>query len=381
MYQKSFFFFLLVGLSLSLTQGQDFDEEMELDSYYVAIDSSTGHLSLTLAGASHFAERALNCIQTEYPNKLSHVMQNASQVASPRNLHPAFYGCFDWHSAVHGHWMLARLLRRFPNMPEAEAIRKKFNENLSRANLLAEAAYLHQEGRKSFERMYGWAWLLKLAAELSDWEDPEAQVWYKNLTPVVNAIVERYLEFLPGQIYPVRVGTHANTAFGMSFAYDYALAVDNEELQVLIEEKAAEYYIADMNCPANYEPGGADFLSPCLEEANLMAKVLNPTEYLEWIDHFLPDLHKSEPITLLVPAEVSDHKDPQIVHLDGLNLSRAWCMWYIASVLPDGDNRQQILSNAAQSHILSALPYIASGDYEGEHWLASFAVYALSMKE
>ena len=370
-------FLLTTLLSIHMAHAQDLEGDPILDSRYVTLDTLTGDLELTLEGASHFAGLAYNCLQTEYPNKLSHVMMDASQVSSPKSLHPAFYGCFDWHSSVHGHWMLVHLLRKFPEMAQAKAIRQKLNENLTQANLLQEAAYLHQKGRKSFERMYGWAWLLKLAEELVEWDDPDAQLWSQNLQPVTETVVNRYLGFLPRQTYPIRVGTHTNTAFGMSFAYDYARAVDHEELQLLLEDRAETYFLTDMDCPASYEPGGADFLSPCLEEANLMARVLTPKDFLLWIDHFLPDLSKSEPITLLEAAEVSDREDPQIVHLDGLNLSRAWCMRRIVSVLPADDSRRKILNQAAQAHIMATLPYIASGNYEGEHWLASFAVYAL----
>jgi len=209
----------------------------ELDSTFLQLDNATGQLSLTEKGANHFAELALNCIQVEYPNKLSHVMADASQVKSPKELHPAFYGCFDWHSSVHGHWMLVRLLKLFPNMKKAAEIRKRLNENLSKSNLLQEAAYLHQANRKSFERMYGWAWLLKLAAELESWEDDQAAEWVKNMEPLTEAIVERYLNFLPKQDFPIRVGTHNNTAFGMSFANDSAVQIEHEELSVLLSER------------------------------------------------------------------------------------------------------------------------------------------------
>jgi hypothetical protein len=341
-------------------------------------DPATGILSLTQEGASHFAQLALNCIQTEYPNKTGHVNLNESDNGTPAELHPAFYGCFDWHSAVHGHWMLVRLLKLFPDLPEGPEIRSKLNQNLSRANLLQEAAYLYQSGRKSFERMYGWSWMLKLGEELHGWDDPDARQWAKNLIPVTEAIVERYMDFLPRQTYPIRVGTHTNTAFGMSFAWDYANTVGNDSLRLLLESRAKDYFDEDYDCPARWEPGGADFLSPCLEEANLMRRVLSRSEFEKWIEKFLPDLKTGGPPQIMTAAEVSDRTDPQIVHLDGVNLSRAWCLLGIAKSLPAEDPAREVLIRTARIHLQATLPSIASGNYEGEHWLASFAVYSLS---
>jgi len=366
-----FFFLICLILPLSTTA-------QELDTTFVQVDVKTGQLSLTQKGASHFARRALSCIQVEYPNKLSHVMRNASQVGTPSDLHPAFYGCFDWHSSVHGHWMLIRLLKLYPEMEEASKIRNTLSQTLTKANLLHEAAYLHEKGRKAFERTYGWAWLLKLAEELETWHDDQGQEWSENLNPVTQAIKGLYLDFFPKQDYPIRMGTHTNTAFGMSFAYDYAFAIEDEEISLLMAERAFDYFLTDANCPAAWEPGGADFLSPCLEEANLMSRFMPPANFGEWLEELIPELKEGGPATLMVPAEVSDRTDPQIVHLDGLNLSRAWCMYRIATALPEGDKRIKWLRDAAYEHIMMTLPYVASGNYEGEHWLASFAVYALS---
>lgn len=329
---------------------------------------------ITVAEASHFAALALKGIGREFPNKLDHVMSDAAGVKTPRELHPAFYGCFDWHSSVHGHWMLVRLLRLQPDMPEAAAIRQALRANLTKTSLEAEAAYLKQPGTGSFERTYGWAWLLKLAAELRGWDDPDGRQWAADLAPLADAFVERYLNFLPRQTYPIRTGVHANTAFGLAFALDYARAAGRKDLENLIVSRARDYFGKDENYPASWEPGGEDFLSPALMEADLMRRVLEPAEFLTWWGKFLPAM----PPSLLTPAVVADRSDPKIVHLDGLNLSRAACLRDLAAVFPETDPRRTQLAEAAQRHAAASLPHVASGDYAGEHWLASFAVWMLS---
>ena len=334
--------------------------------------------TLTRAQASHFASLALKCVAKEYPNKLDHTMNDAAEVQSPRALHPAFYGCLDWHSSVHGHWMLARLLRLFPDLPEARQIRAALNENLSAKNIQSEVAYLNQANRQSFERTYGWAWLLKLAEQLRGWDDPDGNLWSKNLQPLADALVERCKRFLPRQTYPIRTGVHPNTAFGLAFALDYAKAAGDRELEALIIERSKTYFLADISYPAAWEPGGEDFFSPALMEADLMLRVLKPVEFRQWFRRFLPGIANGRPKTLLMPATVADRSDPKIVHLDGLNLSRAWCMRHIASALPSPDPVQRVLSAAATAHAKDALMHVASGDYAGEHWLASFAVYMLT---
>lgn len=359
-------------LALLLLPGMTFAQDSLLSKA-----PQTGQLVLTTAGAAHLSELAFGCLQREYPNKLSHVMNDSSEVLSPRQLHPAFYGCFDWHSSVHGHWMLVRLLRRHPDLPDADAIMSRLGENLTATHIEAEVAYLNQPSRKSFERMYGWAWLLKLAEELHTWEHPLAQEWSQNLRPLAEAIVQRYLDFLPKQVYPIRVGEHSNTAFGLSFAWDYAAATGREDLADMIRQRAIAYYSFDAGCPAHWEPGGADFLSPCLEEANLMRRILSETAFASWFGRFLPSL----PAELREPAKVIDRSDGKLVHLDGLNLSRAWCLKGIASALPEDDPRKSVLQEVAERHLAFAVPNIASGSYAGEHWLASFAVYALGVEE
>ena len=324
---------------------------------------------LTLELADALAELPLHSIQREYPNVLGHVMMGPEDVQSPKELHPAFYGCFDWHSSVHGHWMLVRLLKRFP-LTKASEIRAKLSENLSKSNLEVEAAYLSSPNRRSFERMYGWAWLLKLAEEIRGWDDSLAM----HLAPLEAAVVKRYFEFLPVQTYPIRVGTHTNTAFGLSFGWDYAVATGHEALKDLIRTRAMDYYGGDAANPAQLEPGGADFFSPALIEADLMRRLMCAEAFAAWFDRFLPDL--GELSNLLEPAIVADRSDPQIAHLDGLNLSRAWCMKGIARALPDG-RAKSLLLDSAKRHETAGLAHVASGHYEGEHWLASFAIAML----
>lgn len=335
---------------------------------------------MTREQASAFARLALNGIRTEYPNKPADVLNGPADVRSPRAVHPAFYGSFDWHSSVHGHWMLVRVLRTFPDLPEAREARAALGENLTAANLKAEADYFARPNAKSFERMYGWAWLLKLAEELHGWDDPDGRAWAANLRPLAAVIAERYLAFLPKQTYPIRSGVHPNTAFGMTFALDYARAVGNRPLRELLEDRARAYYLRDADAPARWEPDGADFLSPSLCEADLMRRVLPPAEFRAWLDRYLPGLAKGEPKTLFEPAAVTDRTDPQLVHLDGLNLSRAWCLNGIAASLPKDDPRRPVLLAAAARHAAAGLEHVASGDYAGEHWLASFAVYLLGTR-
>jgi hypothetical protein len=330
--------------------------------------------------ASGFARLALKGIDKEYPNKPEHVMGGPDDVKSPKVLHPAFYGSYDWHSSVHGHWMLARLLRLFPDLPEAARIRSTLKDHLTAARLQVEADYFARKDSKSFERPYGWAWLLKLAEELQGWDDPDAREWSKNLRPLADAIAARYLEFFPKQTYPIRTGVHPNTAFGLAFAHDYARAMGDARLQGLVEERARAYFVADDDAPARWEPSGADFFSPSLMEADLLRRVLPPAEFRAWFARFLPGSTGGEPRSLFTPATVTDRTDPQLVHLDGLNLSRAWCMRGIASALPADDPARAALIASSARHAESALGHVASGDYAGEHWLASFAVYLLTAR-
>ncbi len=275
--------------------------------------------ALDRAAASRFAQLGLKGITREYPNKLEHVMNGPADVQAPRALHPSFYGSYDWHSAVHGHWMLVRLLEVFPDLPEAAEIRRTLDADLSAAHLAAEAAYLGRPGSASFERMYGWAWLLKLAEELHAWDDPDGRRWAANLQPLADAIVARYLAFLPKQVYPIRRGVHPNTAFGMALALDYARAVGRADLDSLLVERSRTYFESDVDVPAAWEPDGDDFLSRSLVEADLMRRVLPAPAFARWLHAFLPDIGRGRPANLLEPAIVTDRGDPGLVHLDGLN--------------------------------------------------------------
>lgn len=330
--------------------------------------------------ASRFARIALGHVTREYPNKLDHVLDGPGDAATPRALHPVFYGSFDWHSCVHGYWLLARLHRTQPDLPEAAAIRALFTEHLTPGKVAAECAYLDRPSARGFERPYGWAWLLKLAAELALCEDGPARAWSSALAPLARAFAERFQAFLPKATYPIRAGTHANTAFAVALALDYAVLCDDPALDRLLRETALRWYAGDRDCPA-WEPGGDDFLSPALMEAECMRRVLPaadraPMSFAGWLDRFLPRLAHREPATLFRPAEVSDRSDGKIAHLDGLNLSRAWCWRSLLAALPAQDPRRAPVTEAAERHLAASLPYVAA-DYMGEHWLATFATLAL----
>lgn len=335
---------------------------------------------LTRERASAFAKLALKGIDKEFPHKPGVVWANADEMKSPKALHPAFFGCFDWHSAVHGHWLLVRVVKQFPDLPESKRAREVLSDHLTAEKIKTEAAVFAQKEQKSFERPYGWTWLLKLAAELHTWDDADARTWTANLKPLTELIAARYVDYFPKQTYPIRSGVHSNTAFGLSFAHDYAKTMGDKKLLTAIEERAKAYYSKDADAPARWEPDGADFLSPSLCEADLMRRVLPADEFRGWFHRYLPGAAKGEPNTLLSPATVTDRTDPQLVHLDGLNLSRAWCMKGIAAALPADDPARKALLDSAAKHTEAGLKHVASGDYAGEHWLASFAVYMLSVE-
>lgn len=330
---------------------------------------------LNLEQAQRLATLPLDCINTEFPNKLNDVLGSADDLASPRELHPAFYGCFDWHSAVHGHWSLVKLLKLFPELDNAEAIKQKLLNNISEENMQREMDFFLGKYNKSWERTYGWAWYLKLVEELHTWDDPLARELENNLQPLAALLVERYFEFLPKLFYPIRVGEHPNTAFGMNFAWDYAVAVGDQKFQTLLKSSAARFYNDDKACPINYEPSGFDFLSPCLEEAALMKRVLSVNDFKLWLQQFLPQL-ASDDFSFAV-GKVSDRSDGKLVHLDGVNFSRAWSLYVIADQMPEFEH----LHNIAARHINYSLPAIVGDSYEGGHWLGSFAIYALSSKK
>lgn len=311
-------------------------------------------------------------MQTEYPNKLNQTLGNETDLKGPKALHPTFYGCFDWHSSTHGHWMLVSLLRQFPNLEEKEEIRRKLLENISAENIAVEVAYFEGPFDKSFERTYGWAWILKLAEEIHLWDDPLAREMEKNLQPLTDLMVEKYLEFLPKLIYPIRVGEHTNIAFGLSLAYDYAKTLNHQGLQDMIKSRALDWFAKDENCPLEYEPSGFDFLSPCFQELDIMRKVMSREEFQIWVKQFLPQL--ANPDFALEPGKVSDRTDGKLVHLDGLNFSRAWVLYGLIREYPEEYGH---LMQVANEHINYSLPSIVVDNYEGTHWLGSFAVYAL----
>ena len=327
---------------------------------------------LNLEQANRLAQLPLHCMDTEYPNKLNQTIGSASDLKSPKELHPAFYGCFDWHSAVHGHWSLVSLLKQFPDIENREEIINKLLHNISKENITQELLYFDGKHNSSFERTYGWAWLLKLAEELHTWDADVARELESNLKPLTDLIVGKYLAFLPKLNYPIRVGEHPNTAFGLSFAYDYAVEVEHLELIALIKARAKDFYANDKDCPIEWEPSGFDFLSPCLEEAALMKRVLSVKDFKFWINDFMPELNSND--FNIAVGEVSDRTDGKLVHLDGVNFSRAWSLNYLAKDIPELSH----LSNVANKHINYSLPSIVGDSYEGGHWLGSFAIFALN---
>jgi hypothetical protein len=331
--------------------------------------------TLDAAAAQRFAALALHCVHLEYPNKLSHTLQGDADVRPPRELTPVFYGCYDWHSSVHGHWLLARLARQFSDTPLAAEARAALDKSLTVEGVTAEVAYLRTPGRASFERPYGLAWLLTLAAELRTWDDPAAQRWARALAPLEAEAAERLRSWLPKLRYPIRVGEHSQTAFAFGLVHDWARAVGDTGMQQLIAARALDFYGRDQDCPIGYEPSGADFLSPCIAEADLMRRLMSPKEYGVWLQRFLPGIPRNGNATWLPPGIVTDRSDPKLAHIDGLNLSRAWMLEGIASGLPRADKRIAALQAAADVHATAALPAVTGEHYEGGHWLATFAVY------
>jgi len=328
--------------------------------------------------AARFANLALACVHKEYPNKLSHSLNSDADVAPPRKLTPAFYGCFDWHSSVHGHWLLVRLVRTFPDSGFVPAAREALRQSLTEENIEQEAAYLRADGRASFERPYGLAWLLQLAAELKEWNDPQAKEMAANLRPLEEAAIERLSNWLPKLPNPVRIGEHGQTAFAMGLMLDYARTVQNEKFAELVVSRARLFYAKDAHCPLAYEPSGEDFLSPCLAEGDLMRRVLASREFSSWLRAFLPQIDAAQTPGWLTPVVSPDPSDPKLAHLDGLNLSRAWMLEGMASVLPKNDRRVARIFGAAQAHRQAGLAALTGEYYEGGHWLGSFAVYLVT---
>lgn len=335
---------------------------------------------LSAAAVESFAALALACVHQEYPNKIAHVLASDADVRPPRELTPAFYGCYDWHSAVHGHWLLARLARLHPEAPFASRARAALGVSLTVERLAAELGYLEGKGRVSFERPYGLAWLLQLAAELREWQDPEAAAWARALAPLERAAAARLVDWLPKLTHPIRGGEHDQTAFALGLALDWARVAGDRDTEAVIVASLRRFYAADRACPLGYEPSGHDFLSPCLAEADALRRVLAPRELAAWLDGFLPELPRDGRADWLEPGVVTDPSDPKLAHLDGLNLSRAWMLEGIAAGLPAEDARRRALVAAAERHRAASLPRVTGEHYEGGHWLGSFATYLVTRR-
>ncbi len=336
--------------------------------------------ALAPAALERFAALALACVHQEYPNKISHVLHADADARPPRELTPAFYGCYDWHSSVHGHWLLARLARLAPGAPFASPARAALARSLTPAHVAGEVTYLTGTGRVSFERPYGLAWLLQLDLELSEWEDADARGWRTALAPLVEAAVARLADWLPKLTAPVRAGEHSQTAFSLGLTLDWARRTGHHDLETLVVARARDFYAGDRNCPLSYEPSGEDFLSPCVAEADLMRRILPPPEFATWLRAFLPELPTEATASWLEPGVVTDPADPKLGHLAGLNLSRAWMLDGIVSGLPQGDARRGALAAAAERHRVAGLASVSDEHYEGGHWLGTFAVYLVTRR-
>ena len=334
--------------------------------------------TLDSASASRFAALALKCLHQEYPNKISHTMTSDADARAPRELTPAFFGCYDWHSAVHGHWLLVRLVRLYPDAAFARTAREELARSFTPQNIAAEAAYLERADRASFERPYGLAWLLQLSAELREWSDPQAKQWATTLATLEAAAGKRLKTWLPKLQYPIRIGEHSQTAFSFGLVWDWAGVSGDKEMRTLLESAARRFYLNDRRCPLAYEPSGEDFLSPCLAEADFMRRVLDHRAFTEWLGGFMPGIPTDARKTWLIPGIVTDRSDPKLAHIDGLNLSRAWMLEGIAHGLKSNDRRVPALLAAAAHHREAALPAVTGEHYEGGHWLGTFAVYLTS---
>lgn len=363
MFRLCFFAFILLTSDLYAQKG-------------LIINKDSTSIQLTVEGASHLASLPLKCINQEYPNKLNHIaVKDSDQVMLPHQMHPCFYGCFDWHSSVHGHWMLVKLLKEFPTLPEAGKIRTMLSESFTAQHVATEIKYFSPKLSASFERTYGWAWLLKLQDELLSGTDSDFVKWRTALQPLCDTIVKKWMIFLPKQTYPNRTGVHPNTAFGLTMAWDYCKRTNNAAFEDLIRKAVERNFLKDKKAPSTWEPDGTDFFSPSLEEADLMLRVLSRQDFLKWFNAFM-SMEALQHLTKL--PIVSDKKDYQIIHLVGLCCSRSWCMKNIALRLNSDDKRKKMLLRSATQHLVRALPDVLSKDnYGGEHWLASFAVYAL----
>ena len=338
------------------------------------ISSTVFAQELHLDQAKKIFELPTHCISVEYPNKLGNVLGSDADLKTPKQLRPIFYGCFDWHSSVHGFWSIVKLMKNFPELDQNNQVRNELNQLITAENVAVEMAFFNDKNNKNFERTYGWAWLLQLQMELNNWQDKDAQVWAKNLKPLSDLIIVRYKEYLPKLVYPIRTGTHDNTAFGLSLAIDYARSVNDKTFEKVITDNGNRLYLKDKSCNIAFEPSGSDFLSACLEEALLMSKIHPHDEYKKWLKGFLPQLQKKN--FDLKPGVVSDRTDGHLVHLDGLNFSRATALYQISAKLPE----LNYLNDWANHHFNYSFNNISNDDYMGSHWLGTFALYALKTK-
>ncbi|WP_288763957.1 DUF2891 domain-containing protein [uncultured Weeksella sp.] len=341
----------------------------------VLVSSTAFAQELKIEQAQKIFELPTHCMTIEYPNKLGNVLGSDADLKTPKQLRPIFYGCFDWHSSVHGFWSIVKLMKDFPELDEKNLVRNQLNELITPENVRIEKAFFEDKNNRNFERTYGWAWLLQLQMELNTWQDSDAQKWAKNLQPLTELIVAKYKEYLPKLVYPVRTGTHDNTAFGLSLAIDYARSLNDKAFEQGIIENANRLYLKDKGCNLGFEPSGSDFLSACLEEALLMSKITPTKEYKTWLKDFLPQLFDKK--HELKPGIVSDRTDGQLVHLDGLNFSRATALYQIAYKLPE----LNYLNSWADHHFNYSFNNISNDDYMGSHWLGTFALYALKTKQ
>lgn len=332
-------------------------------------------LSLSEDKANKLAQVPLECIEKEYPNKLNQTLADSTHLQSPKELHPIFYGCFDWHSSVHGHWLMASVMNMFPDSEIEKEITAVFNRQFQVPNVQKELAYFMPKVNKSFERTYGWAWYLKLVAELKQSPLNETHKWTDHLQSLTNQIVDLYKAFLPKLVYPIRVGEHTNTAFGLSLALDYCRVVGDVEFEQLIIQRSKDFYLNDQGCPLSWEPSGFDFISPCLQEAELMSKILDKKEFKKWMQDFIPEIFEKE--FTLEPGKVIDRTDGKLVHLDGLNFCRAWCFYGLTNALP---KQAEMLNTLGDVHVKASMEHVIGSDYMGSHWLASFMLKALQAR-
>ncbi len=346
----------------------------------LAVPAMAEEVVLDEVSVENFAQLALACVHVEYPNKIGHVMNSDDDLDPPRKLTPSFYGCFDWHSSVHGHWLLVRLTKLYPDADFVPSARTALAASFTETNVAAEVSYFTAEGRTSTERPYGLAWLLCLDEELATWDDEQAQEWAATLEPLAALAAERFADWLPKLYYPIRTGEHSQTAFAFGLVMDWADAVGDEAMIKLVAERSRAFYLDDVDCPLGYEPSGQDFLSPCIAEADLMRRVLPPAEFADWLTGFLPGIPTDGSAGWLPIGVVTDRSDGKLAHLDGLNLSRAWMLEGIASGLPVDDPRIPALLAAAVAHDESGLASVTGEHYEGGHWLGSFATYLVTEK-